>query len=137
MSKPEPSWHGADPNAPDFRSTLHERYRHLRNVAPVSLTPVGLWRLTKHADVVRLLAATRDDPALALGASPRAGVMVLQAAKSHAALAARDFITPDDLKSVCLPALRHRVILDPAEELAGTTPDEAIERILETVEVPR
>ncbi|TDJ72174.1 MAG: MoxR family ATPase [Planctomycetota bacterium] len=87
--------------------------------------------------VVRILAATRDDPALTLGASPRAGVMVLQAAKSYAALAGRDYITPDDLKFVCLPALRHRVILDPAEELGGTTPDEALERILETVEVPR
>jgi MoxR-like ATPase len=89
------------------------------------------------AYVVELLAATRDDPALVLGASPRAGVMVLQAAKSYAALGGRDFVTPDDLKSVCLPALRHRVILDPAEELGGTTADQTLERILETVEVPR
>lgn len=59
MSQPEPGWHGANPNQPDFRSTLHERYRHLREVAPVSLTPEGMWRLTRHADVVRLLKNTK------------------------------------------------------------------------------
>lgn len=55
MDHPTPSWHGADPDEPDFRVTLHERYRHLRQVAPVNLTPRGSWRLTRHADVVRLL----------------------------------------------------------------------------------
>lgn len=56
---PEPSWHGADPNDPDFRATLHERYRHLREVAPVSLTPRGQWRLTRYDDVNRLLKRTK------------------------------------------------------------------------------
>ena len=46
MSHPTPSWHDADPNADDFRATLHERYRQLRKVAPVNLTPRGSWRLT-------------------------------------------------------------------------------------------
>jgi hypothetical protein len=59
MTLPEPSWHGADPDLPDFRSTLHERYRHLREVAPVSLTPRGVWRLAKHSDCVRLLKRTK------------------------------------------------------------------------------
>jgi hypothetical protein len=55
MPLPEPSWHGADPDLPGFRSTLYELYKHLDAVAPVSLTPRGLWRLTRHADCVRLL----------------------------------------------------------------------------------
>jgi cytochrome P450 len=56
---PEPSYHGANPDAPDFRSTLHERYRRLREVAPVNLTPEGRWRLTRHADCERLLKRTK------------------------------------------------------------------------------
>jgi len=56
---PEPSWHGANPADPDFRANIHERYRHLDAVAPVNLTPLGVWRLTKHADCVRLLKHTK------------------------------------------------------------------------------
>jgi len=89
------------------------------------------------AYVVRLLRATREAPALVLGASPRAGVMLIRAAKAIAALAARDYITPDDLKEVFLPTMRHRVMLDPAEEIEGGTTDEVLRRILDTVEVPR
>jgi MoxR-like ATPase len=87
--------------------------------------------------VVRLLHATRDDGALIMGASPRAGVMILQASKAHAAIEGRDFVTPDDVKLVVPAALRHRVILDPAEELQGATPDESLQRILDRLEVPR
>jgi MoxR-like ATPase len=87
--------------------------------------------------LVRLLAATRRDPALVLGASPRAGVMVLQGAKALAALEGRDFVTPDDLKAVFLPAMRHRVLLDPAEEIEGTETDTVLGAILDREEVPR
>ena len=89
------------------------------------------------AYVVKLLAATRESPALMLGASPRAGVMLIRAAKAFAALDGRGYVTPDDLKSVFMPALRHRVALDPAEEIDGVTPDEVLTRVLESVEVPR
>jgi MoxR-like ATPase len=89
------------------------------------------------AYVVKLLNATRSSASLALGASPRAGVMLLRAAKARAALAGRDFVTPDDLKSLALPVLRHRVMLDPAEALEGASSDDVLRRILETVEVPR
>ena len=87
--------------------------------------------------VVRLLDATRKAGQLVLGASPRAGVMLLRAAKARAAIGARDFVLPDDVKAVFLPALRHRVVLDPAEEIEGTTADDALRRILDSVEVPR
>jgi MoxR-like ATPase len=85
----------------------------------------------------RLVRATREDRALVLGASPRAGVALLRAAKALALLTGRDYATPDDLKAVAPPVLRHRVTLDPAEELAGTTPDGVLERVLDGVEVPR
>ena len=87
--------------------------------------------------VVRLLRATRESPSLVLGASPRAGVMLLRAAKARAALAGRDFVTPDDIKELFVPACVHRVVLDPAEEIEGATADPALVRILDTVEVPR
>jgi MoxR-like ATPase len=87
--------------------------------------------------VVALLEATRRSRALVLGASPRAGVMLLRAAKAWAALEGLDYVTPDHIKAVFLPALRHRVILNPAEELEGVRVDEVLERILDAVEVPR
>ncbi len=87
--------------------------------------------------VVRLLSATRTSPALSLGASPRAGLSMLRLAKSRAALAGRDFVTPDDIKGVFLPTLRHRVMLEAAEEVEGTDVASVLERFLETVEVPR
>jgi len=87
--------------------------------------------------VVRLFQATRSSPSLVLGASPRAGVMLLRAAKAHAALLGQDYVTPDDIKAVFLPALRHRVCLDPSEEIEGVTTDDVLQRILDHTEVPR
>jgi MoxR-like ATPase len=88
------------------------------------------------AYVVSLVRATRTEGSLLLGASPRAGVMLLLAAKARALLEARDYVIPDDIKAVFLPALRHRVILDPAEEIEGGTSDDVLRRILDRVEVP-
>jgi MoxR-like ATPase len=87
--------------------------------------------------VVRLFGETRRSPSLALGASPRAGVMLLRAAKACAALAGRDYVTVDDLKAIFVPALRHRVALDPAEEIEGVRADDVLLGILDAVEVPR
>jgi MoxR-like ATPase len=89
------------------------------------------------AYVVKLLRATREDPSLVLGASPRAGVMLIGAAKARALFAGRAYVLPDDLKANFLAALRHRVSLDPAEEIEGGTSDDALRRILDRVEVPR
>ena len=89
------------------------------------------------AYVVALLGATRSTRSLVLGASPRAGVMCLRAAKARAALEGLEYVTPDHIKEVFLSTMRHRVVLDPAEELEGVRADAVLEQILDSVEVPR
>lgn len=87
--------------------------------------------------VRRLLEATRNDDSLSVGASPRAGLMLLMGAKSLARFSGRDFVIPDDVKDAFIPAFRHRVVLSPSAELDGTQTDPVLEQILDTVEVPR
>jgi MoxR-like ATPase len=87
--------------------------------------------------VAALVRATRSDLNYALGASPRAGLMLLRAAKANAAVEGRDYALPEDVQAMLLPALRHRIQLDPAAEVEGLTPDEALGRTLRAVAVPR
>ncbi|MDP8936556.1 MAG: MoxR family ATPase [Actinomycetota bacterium] len=89
------------------------------------------------AYIVALVRATRDSPSLALGASPRGATMLLWAAKAWAWLAARPFVTPDEVKAVAKPALRHRVALRPEVELEGGTADGVLDGVLASVPVPR
>jgi MoxR-like ATPase len=72
-----------------------------------------------------------------LGASPRAGVHLLHAAKASAALDGRDFVTPDDVKSLVPPTLRHRVVLKAEAEIEGVDADAALRRALARLDVPR
>ena len=87
--------------------------------------------------VRKLVAATRDDANLMVGASPRGGLALLMGAKSLACFGGRDFVTPDDIKIASLPALRHRVVLAPTAELEGMSTDDALAQVLNRVEVPR
>jgi MoxR-like ATPase len=87
--------------------------------------------------LVELVRRTREHPSVAYGASPRASVALLLCAKALAAMGGRDFATPDDVKAVALPTLRHRISLRAEAELDGATPDAVITDILNTVEVPR
>jgi MoxR-like ATPase len=89
------------------------------------------------AYVADLVRATRADFQFALGASPRAGLLLLRAAKANAALNGRDYVLPEDVQEMFFPVLRHRVVLDPASEVEGLTPDRALERSLRTLSVPR
>jgi MoxR-like ATPase len=89
------------------------------------------------AFVVELVRRTRQLPAVELGASPRAAVHLLAAARGMARLAGRDFVTPDDVVDVVRPVLRHRLVLRPEAELERYTPDQAIEAVLASVPVPR
>ena len=87
--------------------------------------------------IVRLAAASRSAPELALGASPRAEVMLMQAAKAQATFEDRQFVTPDDVKSLLAPAFRHRLILRPEAEVAGQTADSVLADIAAQVTPPR
>jgi len=87
--------------------------------------------------LVELVRRTREHPSVAYGASPRASVALLLCSKALAAMRGRDFATPDDVRDVARPALRHRVSLRAEAELDGATTDIVITDILNTVEVPR
>jgi MoxR-like ATPase len=89
------------------------------------------------AYVTAIVRATRNAPALTLGGSPRASVALLIMAQAAALLDGRDYVVPDDVKTLAKPVLRHRVTLAPELELEGVTPDAAIQSLLERVEVPR
>jgi MoxR-like ATPase len=84
-----------------------------------------------------IVRATRTWPSFAVGASPRAGISLVSAARVLAAFAGRSYVVPDDVQELVLPALRHRVILTPEAEVAGETTDACLTRLLAGVEVPR
>ncbi|MES2681389.1 MAG: MoxR family ATPase [Bacteroidota bacterium] len=87
--------------------------------------------------IVQVVHATRKNPSLYLGASPRASIAILKAAKAHACIENRDFVTPDDIKFVALPVLRHRVLLTPEKEMEGVSVDTVIQQIIDKIEIPR
>ncbi|MFO0959048.1 MAG: MoxR family ATPase [Isosphaeraceae bacterium] len=87
--------------------------------------------------IAALVRKTREWPAFALGASPRAGVAILRGARAAAALEGRDFTVPDDVQEVALPALRHRVMLTAEAEVEGRNVDETLSELIRSIEVPR
>ncbi|MGH9432998.1 MAG: AAA family ATPase [Terriglobia bacterium] len=84
-----------------------------------------------------IVRRTRAWPAVTLGASPRATVFLMLAARAFAALEGREYLVPDDVKAAAKPVLRHRLILKSEAELEGITPDRVVQEILESVPVPR
>jgi MoxR-like ATPase len=87
--------------------------------------------------ISQIIHETRNNPSLFLGASPRASVAILNSAKAYAAIHGRDFVTPEDVKFVALPVLRHRVMLTPDKEMEGVTTDQIVKQIVDKIEVPR
>ncbi|NPV91975.1 MAG: MoxR family ATPase [Firmicutes bacterium] len=87
--------------------------------------------------VLAIVQRTRDTKRVLLGASPRAGIFILLAAKAWAVLDGRGYVTPDDVKVVALPALRHRLITAPQFELEGGTSEQVVKEILGSIPVPR
>lgn len=87
--------------------------------------------------IAQIINETRNNNALYLGASPRASVAILNSAKAFAAINGRDFVTPEDIKTVAIPVLRHRVMLTPDKEMEGLTTDEVVKQIIDKIEVPR
>jgi MoxR-like ATPase len=112
------------------------------------LTPEGVISGRKSAEQVRvddsvisyataIARASRQSPDLHLGGSPRASIAVIRGARVRALMLGRDFVTPDDVKALVPAAYRHRIQLKAEAEIQGVTPDEAVARILDSIEVPR
>ena len=131
--------------------------RHHRGLDPHDLTAAGVRPVATAADlaaaraevaavhvepavidyVVALCRATRTSPSVELGVSPRGAAALLHAAKAWAWLSNRSFVTPDEVKAVVRPTLRHRMIVRPELELDGVTADGLLDGILATVPAPR
>tara|TARA_B100000676_G_scaffold312771_1_gene388835 strand:- start:3578 stop:4576 length:999 start_codon:yes stop_codon:yes gene_type:complete len=113
-----------------------------------SLSPMQVLELQRMAAHIRvdaavnhyavgLVRATRTWPGVRVGAGPRGGIALVRAARAAALIAGRDFVTPDDVKEVATPVLRHRMMLSPELELEGQTPDLVLGAVIEQVEAPR
>ncbi|MFN3316062.1 MAG: AAA family ATPase [Raineya sp.] len=87
--------------------------------------------------IAQIIDRTRNNHALYLGASPRASLAILNASKAYAAIDGRDFITPEDVKFLASPVLRHRIMLTPEKEIEGVGIEDVIKQITQSVEVPR
>ncbi|MBI1377091.1 MAG: AAA domain-containing protein [Frankiales bacterium] len=131
--------------------------RHLDGFDPRDLAAAGVRPVARGADlvaarravaavavapevaayVVDLVQATRSSPSLRLGVSPRGAVALVTAARAWAWLSGRDYVSPDDVKALARPALRHRVSLRPEAELEGVTADAVLEGLLASVPAPR
>lgn len=89
------------------------------------------------AFIARLTHQTRNHKSIYLGASPRASLAMMNASKAIAAMSGRDFVTPDDIREVAIPVLRHRIILAPDKEMEGVTEEEVIRQIIQSMDIPR
>jgi MoxR-like ATPase len=87
--------------------------------------------------IAQIVDGTRNNSSLYLGASPRASLAIMMGAKALAAMAGRDFVTPDDIRRIVTPVLRHRILLTPEREMEGVGAADVIKQIVERVEVPR
>ncbi len=87
--------------------------------------------------IAQIINETRNSASLFLGASPRASVALLNGAKAYAAVNGRDFVTPEDIKFIAIPVLRHRIMLTPDKDMEGVTTDDVANEIINKIDVPR
>jgi MoxR-like ATPase len=127
-------------NQPDMEDPV----RHLQAVLSADRTAVLRRQVRSlHIEepllrfIARLTQATRQHHSLYLGASPRASLALMNAAKATGAMEGRDFVTPEDVLEIAIPVLRHRILLTPEKEMEGITEDEVIRQILQSLEIPR
>jgi MoxR-like ATPase len=86
---------------------------------------------------VRLVRATRSSPGLAMGSGPRGALALVRGARAVALLEGRDYVNPDDVKRIALPALRHRIAVGPDALLEGRSANDLLAEVIETVAAPR
>ena len=109
-----------------------------KTIAAAALAVKGVTLAESVIDyVVRLIRATRDSADLSSGASPRAAVLLANAARARAALDARDYVVPDDVKALAASVLRHRLLLSPAAEIEGKPIEALVAELVESTEAPR
>ncbi|MCZ4223807.1 AAA family ATPase [Pedobacter rhodius] len=87
--------------------------------------------------IAKIVNETRNNPSLYLGASPRASLAIVHSAKALAAIQNRDFVTPDDIITVAVPVLAHRILLSPEKEMEGLTTTDIVNQIIKRMEIPR
>lgn len=87
--------------------------------------------------IVAIIQETREHPMLEIGASPRGSIALLQCAKACACYQGRDYVIPEDVKSMTMPVLRHRIVIRPELEIEGVRPDQVLADILAKIKVPR
>jgi len=87
--------------------------------------------------IAQLVTQTRNHPHIYLGGSPRASIAIMNASKAFAAINGRDFVIPEDIRKSLAPVLGHRIILSPEREMEGLTPEQVIEMVAQTIDIPR
>jgi MoxR-like ATPase len=87
--------------------------------------------------IAQIVHATRTNGELFLGASPRASLAIMKASKALAAMNGRNFVTPDDISTVCMPVLNHRIVLQPEKEMEGKQTESVIAEIIKGIAIPR
>lgn len=109
-----------------------EEIRALRETVSTILVEEHLFKY-----IAQIVGSTRQNPSLYLGASPRASIAILKAAKACACINGRDFVSPNDIKYVSAPVLRHRVVLTPEKEMEGVSIDTVIQQLVDKIDIPR
>lgn len=130
--------HGAQIGAPDLKTMGVKPIASAASIkAAKSVIPqIRLGEDISHY-IVDLVRGTRNNPLFETGASPRSAAMIAVACRAEAALKGRDYVIPDDVKAIALPALRHRAILSPTAEIEGRSADAVIKAVIEQTEAPR
>ena len=125
----------------DPRDLAASGVRVVAGAADLEAARAAIGSMTIEPDVlgyiVDVCRATRSSPSLLLGVSPRGATALLATSKAWAWLSGRDYVTPDDVKALTRPTLRHRIVLRPEAELEGVTPDGVLDGVLTSVPVPR
>ncbi len=130
--------HGHRTVMPELADFGLEAVADSATLAEIRKTIAGLRLSDELIDyIVDIVRATRAHESLEFGASPRSANMIATAARAYAAMQDRDYVIPDDVKFIALPALRHRIVLSPGAEIEGLQADTVIRQILDQVPAPR
>jgi len=130
--------HGHRTTMPRFDDLGIQPVANLETLQAVRAFVAGIRLSDEIVDyVVDLIRTTREHPALQFGASPRAANMLATSGRAHAALRGRDYVIPDDIKTLASPVLRHRVVMAPGAEIEGLDADGVIAQIVDQTAAPR